>query len=44
MKKILLPEELYDQLELSGEKEIEVVENNKNRKNNRGKRSPVHAR
>ena len=30
MKKILLPEELYDQLELSGEKEIEVVENNKN--------------
>lgn len=30
MKKIFLPEELYDQLELSETQEIEVLENNKN--------------
>ncbi|MEY8538671.1 DUF998 domain-containing protein [Lactococcus muris] len=30
MKKILLPKELYEQLDLAREKEIEVVKNNKN--------------
>ncbi|WP_081167957.1 DUF998 domain-containing protein [Lactococcus garvieae] len=30
MKKIFLPKELYDQLDLSDEQEVEVVENNRN--------------